>query len=92
MTNNLTPADIEYVPVTSIEIGDVLVSSFHSLRQQGDEVPTARQLSSRARFTTVDTIDRAHTARGREVIEFNINALVGRITCVPTISVWRVKR
>jgi hypothetical protein len=95
MTNNafahITPADVEYVLLNSIEVGDILVRHFHTKRQHVSEAPTARQLT-RATFTRVDTIDNATTARGYSITEININDEAARVSAVPTINVWRVKR
>lgn len=97
MTNNVTPADVEYVPVTSIAVTDILVQGFHTARQHDNEAPTQRQLN-RATFTVVTTVDRAITARGHEVVEINI-ALSSRTTVLvhnphanATTCVWRIKR
>lgn len=91
MTNNVTPDDVEFVPVTTIIEGDVLVSNFHTSRQHANEAPTARQLA-RATFNRVDTIDHSTTRRGTAVISFNVNHPTNFVAALETISVWRVKR
>lgn len=95
MTNNanahITPADIEYVPVTSIALGDVLVQNAHTRKQHADETPTARKLAT-ATFVRVDTIDHANTRRGDDMIEFNISHPTNFVIALATINVWRVKR
>lgn len=91
MTNNLTPADVEFVPVTSIEVGDVLVTGFHNMRQQANEAPTARQLA-RATFITAHTIDHSTSRRGAALVNININHPTNFVTALATINVWRVKR
>jgi hypothetical protein len=90
MTNNanarITPADIEYVPVSSIAIGDVLVQDAHTRKQHGDETPSARKLAT-ATFVRVNDI----TFTTTRVTDFNINE-TSRTTVLNTINVWRVKR
>lgn len=95
MTTNerpLTPGDCEYVPVTSIVIGDTLVSSFHTKRQHANEAPTQRQLNTRATFNRVETIHTGTTGRGHAILEFNIDIPGRRVTALnsDTNYVWRV--
>lgn len=97
--SHLTPADVEYVPVTDIALGDVLVSGFHNTTtDRGDTPPTMRKLK-RALFTRVNTIDHARTPRQHAIIEFNINDASARTTVLinnpmsrAITNVWRVKR
>lgn len=40
MTNErprITPADVEFVPVTSIEVTDILIQDFHTSRQHAND-------------------------------------------------------
>jgi hypothetical protein len=61
---NITPADVEWVPVTDIAVGDVLVR-FAALNTNMDIPPTQRQLNAaRTRWNHVDTIvDDVNTRR-----------------------------
>jgi hypothetical protein len=90
MTNNafahITPADVEFVPVTSIIAGDVLVNNFHTKRQHADEAPTARQLT-RATFVRVDTI-----STNDRIVDINSSDDANRVTVLATVNVWRVTR
>lgn len=94
MTNNVTPDDVEYVPVTSIDVGDILVRNFHTLRQHVSEAPTLNQLRTRATLCRVYTIDSAATPQGWPLLEINIADPARRVTWLKddTINTWRVKR
>lgn len=90
MTTNafahITTADIEYVPVTSIAVNDVLVSNAHTRKQHANELPTARKLAT-ATFIIVATI-----APSGRLIDINADDASNRVTALNTINVWRVKR
>lgn len=101
MTNNanarLTPADIEFVPVTDIAVADILVHNAHTTKQHANETPTARKLAT-AKLTVVTTVNRAVSPRNHEIVEINA-ALSSRITVLvhnphanDTTHVWRVRR
>lgn len=93
MTNNLTPADVEYVRVKDLAVGDILVA-FTATGVDIDIPPTQRQLrASRTRYTKVITIGSFTTPAGVDCID--INAALGddvRMTALANTGTWRVRR
>jgi hypothetical protein len=92
MTNNLTPADVEYVRARDLRVGDVIVA-FTAIGHDIDVPPTQRQLrASRTRYTKIMTIGSYTTPAEVQCIDFN--AALGddvRITSLASTGVWRVR-
>jgi hypothetical protein len=90
---NITPADVEWVPVTDIAVGDVLVR-FTALFTNVDVAPTQRQLNAaRTRWTTVDTIAVDMDGNGRVINADDASRIAVVVaTRFGVTHDWRVRR